>query len=270
MNHDFDLSALLEESVQGLTVPVAVIVAESNRLGRRRRLQRRLRLGATAAVLAGAAVAGTVLGVPYLRNAATPASPAAAPPSASSSPVQIELPTARLTPEAMLKLLGDELPTSTRFERFERTSREADADHTVGVKVWYDDGYGPQTMVVVMERGSGRAGGCPAVLKWPYTVCTDRMLDDGSEESVETGETPQTVTTVSIRRPSGDFLAISNYNGVMRSVGLDHDRNVPPLDTNVLRAIAEAPGWQLEVTQSLVDAGAKIAQSVPEGNVIVD
>ncbi|MFD8481162.1 hypothetical protein [Kitasatospora sp. NPDC059673] len=57
MDLDLELSRMMETSVKELSVPVAVIVAESNRRGRRRKLARRLRVaGAALTVVALAAV----------------------------------------------------------------------------------------------------------------------------------------------------------------------------------------------------------------------
>ncbi|MFF0297634.1 hypothetical protein ACFYST_05190 [Kitasatospora sp. NPDC004614] len=61
MDLDLELSRMMETSVMELSVPVAVIVAESNRRGRRRRLARRLRVaGAALTVVALAAVGANV------------------------------------------------------------------------------------------------------------------------------------------------------------------------------------------------------------------
>ena len=79
---DLRLSSLMETSIKDLSVPVAVIVAESGRRGRRRRLARRLRIAGTALAVAAVALAGANLGLPLIeadpRNAIGPAAPATA------------------------------------------------------------------------------------------------------------------------------------------------------------------------------------------------
>ncbi|MFG2819988.1 hypothetical protein ACGFX4_11240 [Kitasatospora sp. NPDC048365] len=273
MNHDFDLGSLMAESVQDVTAPVPAIVLESNRLGRRRQFHRRLRIGATAATVAVLAFGGAALGTPYFRDGSAPVASAAASPSgpvgtSPSGPLGTELPTAQLTPEAMLKILADSLPAGTKLQRFERTSREVDADHVVGVKVQYDDGRGTATLTVVLDRAGEQPGGCtrPSV---QYQTCVDQTLADGSVESFSSAwRTPPAVETVSVRRPGGDRLVVSNMNGVIPEVGTARDRDAPALDEWLLKAIAESPAWQFKVAQTVVDAGAKLAETVPQGMII--
>lgn len=73
---DLELSGMMETSVGELSVPVAVIVAESNRLGRRRRLLRRLRIAGTALTVAAVAAVGANTGLPVLEGG-RPQGPAA-------------------------------------------------------------------------------------------------------------------------------------------------------------------------------------------------
>ncbi|RKE22712.1 hypothetical protein [Streptomyces sp. TLI_171] len=76
---------MMERSVEELTVPVAVIVAESGRRGRRRQLLRRLRIAGTALTVAGLAAAGAGVGLPMTGAGHAPArtvGPAAIGPSA--------------------------------------------------------------------------------------------------------------------------------------------------------------------------------------------
>ncbi|MFE1318768.1 hypothetical protein [Kitasatospora phosalacinea] len=63
---DLDLSAMMETSVKDLCVPVAVIVAESGRRGRRRRLARQLRIAGTTLAVAAIAFAGANAGLPLI------------------------------------------------------------------------------------------------------------------------------------------------------------------------------------------------------------
>ncbi|MFJ4674943.1 hypothetical protein [Kitasatospora sp. NPDC088783] len=68
---DLELSALMGTSVRDISVPVAVIVAESGRLGRRRKAARRLRTAGAALAVAAVAFAGANAGLPLLGTAPT-------------------------------------------------------------------------------------------------------------------------------------------------------------------------------------------------------
>ncbi|WP_033217491.1 hypothetical protein [Kitasatospora phosalacinea] len=86
---DLELSDLMETSVKDLCVPVAVIVAESERRGRRRQLVRRLRMAGTAAAVAAVALGGANLGLPLVEAGPRPATgiaPAGSPPAPAPSP----------------------------------------------------------------------------------------------------------------------------------------------------------------------------------------
>ncbi|MGW4805263.1 hypothetical protein [Kitasatospora sp. NPDC004272] len=82
---DLELSTLMETSVEDLCVPVAVIVAESGRRGRRRRLARRRRIAGTALAVAAVTLVGADLGLPLIEAAPRPAVAPAAPPTAPAS-----------------------------------------------------------------------------------------------------------------------------------------------------------------------------------------
>ncbi|MFE4605073.1 hypothetical protein ACFRKE_29905, partial [Kitasatospora indigofera] len=59
---EHELARLLAESVEDLRPPVAVMVAEANRRGRRLLLRRRLKIAGAVAAVGTLALAGTVLG----------------------------------------------------------------------------------------------------------------------------------------------------------------------------------------------------------------
>ncbi|MFC8722840.1 hypothetical protein [Kitasatospora sp. NPDC057198] len=82
---DLQLSSLMETSVKDLCVPVAVIVAESGRRGRRRRIARRLRIAGTALAVTAVALAGADLGLPLIEAGPRPGIAPAAPPAATAS-----------------------------------------------------------------------------------------------------------------------------------------------------------------------------------------
>ncbi|MFB7946593.1 hypothetical protein ACFC6L_16955 [Kitasatospora phosalacinea] len=82
---DLDLSAMMETSVKDLCVPVAVIVAESGRRGRRRRLARQLRIAGTTLAVAAIAIVGANAGLPLIDARPSPGTEVgpAAPPAAT-------------------------------------------------------------------------------------------------------------------------------------------------------------------------------------------
>ncbi|OKJ15773.1 hypothetical protein [Kitasatospora sp. CB01950] len=91
MDLDLELSRMMETSVKELSVPVAVIVAESNRRGRRRRLARRLRIAGAALTVVVLAAVGANAGLNTMAAKAPatntgPAGAVLASPTTSPSP----------------------------------------------------------------------------------------------------------------------------------------------------------------------------------------
>ncbi|MFF4342481.1 hypothetical protein ACFY00_21435 [Kitasatospora sp. NPDC001540] len=89
---DLELSAMMETSVKDLCVPVAVIVAESGRRGRRRKLARQLRIAGATLAVAAVAFAGANAGLPLVEagprtgTEVGPAAPAGPPATAPRTP----------------------------------------------------------------------------------------------------------------------------------------------------------------------------------------
>ncbi|MFD7733563.1 hypothetical protein ACFV6F_24680 [Kitasatospora phosalacinea] len=98
---DLDLSAMMETSVKDLCVPVAVIVAESGRRGRRRRLARQLRIAGTTLAVAAIAFAGANAGLPLIDARPGPGTEVgpAAPPAATGPLTPTPTPTPSVDPD---------------------------------------------------------------------------------------------------------------------------------------------------------------------------
>ncbi|GLW56153.1 hypothetical protein [Kitasatospora phosalacinea] len=98
---DLDLSAMMETSVKDLCVPVAVIVAESGRRGRRRRLARQLRIAGTTLAVAAIAFVGANAGLPLLAAHPRPGTGVgpAAPATATGQLAPLPTPTPSVDPD---------------------------------------------------------------------------------------------------------------------------------------------------------------------------
>ncbi|MER5639646.1 hypothetical protein ABT095_22140 [Kitasatospora sp. NPDC002227] len=141
------IGALLGDSVRELPVPVAVIVAEAGRQGRRRRSRRRAAQLA-GATLATAAVVWTGAAIDLHR---APAAPAAA----------------DVVGENVLGTLADLLPSGASLREV------VTPPETHGLTVRYDDGRSPVTLTVDLAPGPG------------CTDCTRTRLGDGTTETSE-------------------------------------------------------------------------------------
>ncbi|QKW22954.1 hypothetical protein HUT16_31210 [Kitasatospora sp. NA04385] len=98
---DLELSTLMEASVKDLCVPVAVIMAESGRRGRRRRLFRRLRIAGTTLAVLAVALAGANIGLPLIEAGRPPVgdiAPAGRPASHPAGPPAPAAPDTPTTP----------------------------------------------------------------------------------------------------------------------------------------------------------------------------
>ncbi|MFF0387326.1 hypothetical protein ACFYS8_01375 [Kitasatospora sp. NPDC004615] len=194
MDLDLELSRMMETSVMELSVPVAVIVAESNRRGRRRRLARRLRVaGAALTVVALAAVGANVglstvasnlpahsagpagvgvgVGVPPPTTSPSPSDGAAASSGTESGPLLKMPPASTLgrppssgtsapkslqtfTPEAVSETLGAMLPADYRLLKDAVVHPGPLPSGTAGVVMKFVDGTGQTATLEVTMRQS--------------------------------------------------------------------------------------------------------------------
>ncbi|MEV7215580.1 hypothetical protein AB0O31_21090 [Kitasatospora cineracea] len=300
MDFDQDLADVLATSVKNLDPPVALIVAESARLGRRHQRARRLRalrVGGTS--LAVTAVLGAALATSQLRDrsapvppppagpAATAASPTASPSPSEPSPSALSA-DAQLTPDAMVKLLSDRLPAGGSFVKYQQPYADHPLSEALGAYLRYDDGRGTATFELAMYRGVHPFPGgdrAPGVQDTPFNCdsiplrpsgpppgpisCRTRFLADGSWEMVSVtdgGEPSLYRYEVTIWRPdSGDILRFAEYAGTIDAS--KHEGTVtraePPVPLAQWQAIAESPDWQFRVPRTLVDEGARLASGIP-------
>ncbi|MFJ5879989.1 hypothetical protein [Kitasatospora cineracea] len=295
MDFDQDLADVLATSVKNLDPPVALIVAESARLGRRHQRARRLRalrVGGTS--LAVTAVLGAALATSQLRDRSAPVPPPPAGPAATAtSPTASPSPSAlsadaQLTPDAMVKLLSDRLPAGGSFVKYQQPYADHPLSEALGAYLRYDDGRGTATFGLAMYRGVHPfpgGGRTPGIQDTPFNCdsiplrpsgpppgpisCRTRFLADGSWEMVSVtdgGEPSLYHYEVNIWRPdSGDILVFAEYAGTIDSSKREGTvtRAEPPVPLAQWQAIAESPDWQFRVPRTLVDEGARLASGIP-------
>jgi hypothetical protein len=285
MDLDQELAHAFRAGVADLTAPVAEIAAQSGRLGRRRQRLRRLRVGGAVLAVAAVGCAGAVAVAPH--GARTPAAQAqAASSSGPSSPTAVASPTAaftepadaQLTPEAMVKLLADQLPPGGRFVKYQDTSSDVGPFPETGTFLSYDDGHGVSHLELTFRKeshpfpslgfGCAVAGGRPSGPPAGPVSCHDGYLADGSWEMVQATDAivPGLYGyQVVLWRPTGYLLVFSEYSGTTNAYGHKDTttRATPPVPLERWQAIAELPQWQPKVPQSLVDAGHRLTAPVP-------
>ncbi|GAA2157945.1 hypothetical protein GCM10009760_60530 [Kitasatospora kazusensis] len=141
MEFEDRLGTMLGESLSGLPVPVAVMVAEAGRRGRRLRLRRRIaQLAATVAV-----VAGLVCGSALLDVRTRPAA------AAVQRPVD-------LADRDLLGTLATLLPAGASLRQYEDAGQQDTGPQTpgqhapagTGLTLAYDGGHGPLTLAVTL------------------------------------------------------------------------------------------------------------------------
>ncbi|MER5638899.1 hypothetical protein ABT095_18285 [Kitasatospora sp. NPDC002227] len=288
MDLDEELARAFRAGVADLTAPVAEIATQSGRLGRRRQRLRRLRAGS--AVLAVAALGlGALLTVgPHggQQQAVVSSTPVttATTPSAHASTEPADTP---LTPEAMVKLLTDQLPPGGRFVKYQDTSSTTGPFPEVGTFLSYDDGHGVSEIQLVFRKKSepfpsaGRTPGiqdgmpgCDLQPRRPSgpppgpISCHAGYLADGSwavvtaTDAVVPGLYGYRVT---LWQPTGYLLVLSEYSGTINAYGHKEatTRQEPPVPLDRWQAIADSPEWQPKVPRSVADAGARLVAPVP-------
>ncbi|GLW55007.1 hypothetical protein [Kitasatospora phosalacinea] len=304
MDFDQNLADVLTTSVKDLDPPVSEIVAESTRLGREQQRAQRLRtlrVGgaslAVAAVLCAAVVTSRLQdrSAPVRPAPAAPASTAAspsasAPPSAlpSTSPAPSALGAdARLTPDAMVKLLSDRLPPGGTFVKYQQPYADRSPTEELGAFLRYDDGRGTATFQLTLRKeprafpGDSRT---PGTLEAPFSCdggpqrpsgpppgplsCRAGFLADGSWEMVRATDAfvPGLYSyQVAVWRPDGDVLVLTEFAGTVGAYG--HKENAtraePPVPLDQWQRIAESPDWQFLVPRALVYEGARLTAGIP-------
>ncbi|KQV14407.1 MULTISPECIES: hypothetical protein [unclassified Kitasatospora] len=218
MERDPGIDRLFDRAAREIDPPVAVLVAESHRLGRRRRLHRRLRITAAALTVAALATTTAVTQWPArdsgstLTVAADP-TPSSPTPSASASasvsaspkaspattvvpppvPGKTDEPTVPVSAEAMFRILADLLPKGAKFSYFDDPLWPAGGNSSKHVNFYvdYDDGHGASTVGVTLESSAAMlpAFGCDGFSAQGDTArptgalpasCGARILVDGS------------------------------------------------------------------------------------------
>ncbi|GLW68339.1 hypothetical protein Kpho02_06380 [Kitasatospora phosalacinea] len=172
---DLELSAMMETSVKDLCVPVAVIVAESGRRGRRRKLVRQLRIAGTTLAVAAVAIAGANAGLPLIEagprtgTEVGPAAPAA-PLSPTPTPTPSVDPTPRSSPTATgtagrhqstkfplepVPVLGTTWPNTTSSGASPRQFTEGSVSSDLRWLLAKQNGQVSQAYPVNVDRGDG-------------------------------------------------------------------------------------------------------------------
>lgn len=285
MQHDPELDELFD-AVRQLNPPVAEMVAESHRLGRRRRRHRRLRIAGAALTVTALAGTGLVEWAPQRTAPAVtvaadtpPATPSTAP--TSSAPAE---PTVPITQPAMLQILTDLLPPGSRLTRFDpEVAKYGDDAGLKSFEVRMDDGQGAADLNVLINRQGNLYGpfDCgelatadlgerlPGML--PQS-CRSEQLPDGGILHTTTGRvTSQGLYTVWARvdRADGVMVVISVGNGHVKEggAGWTRSRLVPPIGLDRLATMVTSPKWQFQVPQSTAQAGTSLAATLARAKI---
>ncbi|GAA1182021.1 hypothetical protein F4556_005374 [Kitasatospora gansuensis] len=258
MERDPVLGGLFEDAVHRIDVPVGELVAGSMRLGRRQRLHRRLRIAGTSLVVAALATTGAATqwssGEGDARRTVASGATSVFPERPAPSP-----PREQVTPEAMLQILVEMLPSGGQLTEF-----VPESGHPAAFSVVYDDGNGASELTVGMQpqRDPNPDLSCDGYrgLQAPGTPppsCTTRELPDGTKLQTLTGGDGRTALygiTVHAYRPDGVRVWISAANGKTGYKG-GVTRPKPPLGVLRLEAMAADPAWQLTVEHATAEEG---------------
>lgn len=269
---EHDLSRLLEESVQDLTPPVAVMLAEGTRLGRRRLLRRRLQSAGAALTVAALGAVGVLLGQD--RHDIRPVLPAA---SSDAPATSAGDPLVPFTEAGALKVLVDHLPAGAKLDNYDDHSAGHDTPKlSVNLSVDYDDGHGATTIQLSIQHAAV-ADEVTSCVFWrsnpdgPSTdSCTEDRLPDGSRELTAVTHPDGAgffSAFVELVRPSGEEIRIDAFNGSVSTVAALHPRLVtrpePAISAETSEEIVQSPLLAFRIPQSVADAGARLAATVP-------
>jgi len=254
MDLEHELTRMLEESSDGMAVPVHSIVAEAVLRGRRIRLRRRLQTAAAALSVAAVVGTGALIGLPHRPPAVAPTAPAASAPTAGA-PAPSAPPT---TSDRVAKILVDLLPPGARLRAYSKVAVSA---HTLTFDVEYDDGQGPVAVWVTLEsrKPTGDAPDCENALEAgdPDRIgCTGALTTDGVDVVVKRfmGGPGVIAVECSFHPRNGVVVVITASNGTVDSPGepgqrMTATRAVAPLGPTAWSTIAESPRWQLLAQQ---------------------
>ncbi|GAA0700809.1 hypothetical protein GCM10010193_64490 [Kitasatospora atroaurantiaca] len=255
MDLEHELTRLLEDSVDGMAVPVHTIVAEATVRGRRFRIRRRLQTAAAALSVAALVGTGAVIGLPH-RPPAAPTAPAVSAPMPSAMPTTSATPT---TSDRIAKILSDLLPPGTSLRQYSKVTVSA---HTITFDVEYDDGQGgPVAVWVTLEsrRPTGEAPDCENALEAgdiDRLSCKDAVTTDGTDVVVKRTMSGAGVIAFecSFHPRDGVVVVITASNGTIDNPTepgqrMTATRAVPPLTPSAWSTVAESPRWQLLAQQ---------------------
>ncbi|GAB2710285.1 hypothetical protein [Kitasatospora kifunensis] len=298
MDFEDDLTEMLVKSVDELDPPIALMIAEGSRDGRRRRrIRRGLQVAGAAVVVAALVTAGAVVGLGSSGSShsmqaadataasggpsASPSASASASASLSASP-STQPATADLTWQAMLKILNDQLPPGAQLGKLDTYAvKFNDNAHTRYVELQYNDGAGASTVMVTVSNAP-----IPTGIRAPMTDCTNwkggvdeggrkpgyehpscqvRQLPDGTKVlGYITGTDGYGLYDESVKvfRPDGTEVSITAANAT-----LDQYTGTPGPNLTVTRDKPPVglPGWEA-IAQS-PQWQMKVPQSVVDAGV---
>ncbi|MFD0261612.1 hypothetical protein ACFVH7_25475 [Kitasatospora indigofera] len=256
---EHELARLLAESVEDLRPPVAVMVAEANRRGRRLLLRRRLKIAGAVAAVGALALAGTVLGLP--ERPAGPVAAATRTQAPTPAPAQVSAtdgaPDAaaleRAMQKALVELIGPRAAVTS-----DPLGDEIRPDPRLDAALWvrYDDGDGAVTVAVELHGPASTATGpsCGARADaGPETGYTCRTGPAGPgtlvTEILSPPATGWTTYRIWYAGPDGTRVAVSVHNGTLHepadpTLSGRLTRTNPPLDLATWQWIAQNYRWQ--------------------------
>ncbi|WP_457029485.1 hypothetical protein [Kitasatospora sp. P5_F3] len=263
MERDPVLEGLFDEAVLRIDPPVGELVDGSMRLGRRRRLHRRLRIAGASAVVAALAATGAATrwdpGQDTARHtvasttteAPVPAGPAPAPPRD------------QVTPEALLQILAEMVSPTGKLGAFTAQSDQ--------IRVVYEDGRGAAELdlgILPSEEQNpdlsctGYTGHrTPGA---PEPSCTTHDLPDGTKlQTLVSGDGLGVLYSITVHafRPDGVRVWISAANGLSGIEG-GATRAEPPFGVGDLEKMAVSPAWQLTVEHATTEDGRRLAATL--------
>ncbi|MFF1872243.1 hypothetical protein [Kitasatospora herbaricolor] len=272
---EHELARLLAESVEDLRPPVAVMVAEANRRGRRLLLRRRLKIAGSVAAVAALALTGAVLGLPE-----RPAGPAAAatrttapvtpPPSAATGPTDATALESAMR-KALVELLGPRAAVTS-----DPLGDEIRPDPRLDAALWvrYDDGDGAVTVAVELHGPASAATGpscgarASAGPESGYT-CRTEAAGPGTlvTEVLSPPATGWTTYRIWYAGPDGTRVAVSVHNGTLHeptdpTLSGRLTRASPPLDLATWQWIAQNYRWQ-SLAEAAMDRRPAAARDGP-------